>query len=272
MKRFAYFFLITYVLLFSNPSFSQITLNADGKSNTYDLINKTLINAKRKAVEVPDCNHKEFGDHITQVFDKKLDKYVFQFDLHAHSDFDRCKRFDRQRNEIKTNKNSDPLILAVKNETINYQWKFKIEKGFQATRRHTSFHQITYNTPSGNEPLFALSARNKNGKQTLEVHYIKDDEKEVLAKIKLSKITGKWITANQTIHYHKNGSYNLTLTTNSGKELLNLQQKEIDTWFNNIIYARPKWGIYRSLKYKEQLRDETLYFSDIIINDISNNH
>lgn len=264
--------LLIFLLSLNKSSIkAQIKLSADGKSDTYTLINKTLINTSRKAVEVPDCNHQEFGKHITQVFDNTLKKYVFQFDIHVDGDFDRCKRFDRQRNEIKTNKNSNPILLASENEIINYKWKFKIQKGFKATKKHTSFHQITYRTKGTNEPLFALSARNKNGKQTLEVHYIKDDEKEVLVKIDLSKITGKWIVADETIHYHKNGSYWLSLKTIDGKEILNLNRNNLNTWFNTKVYARPKWGIYRSLEYKEQLRDETLWFADIEVNDIKSN-
>lgn len=258
-----------FLTAFYSKAQSQITLNADGKSDTYELINKTLINAKRTAVEVPDCNHKEFGEHITQVFDKTLNKYVFRFNIHVEKDFDRCKRFDRQRNEIKTNKNSNPILLAIDKETIRYQWKFKIQKGFKATKRHTSFHQITYATQQGNEPLFALSARNRKGKQTLQVQYIKNDKKEILAQIPLLEITNQWIVVDQVIYYNKKGSYSITLKNLKGKTLLRVNNYYLETWFPNMVYARPKWGIYRNLQYKNLLRDEVLYFSDFKIDDVS---
>lgn len=263
-------FFITYLLLsYSSISFSQIKLSADGEGETYQLINAVLISKNRNAVEVPDCNHKKFGKHISQVFDKTLNKYVFKFVIHVKGDFDRCKRFDRQRNEIKANKRSNDTILATKGETLNYKWKFKLEKGFQTSSRYTDVHQITYNKISGNEPLFAFMARKKNGKQNFQVVYIDEDEKKVLASIKLSKITGKWIIADETITYGKNGSYTLTLKTLKGKTVLKIERKNIQTWYDTMIYARPKWGIYRSLKKQNELRDEKLYFADFEINDVT---
>lgn len=258
-----------FLITFHFKTQSQIKLNADGKSDTYALINNTLISAKRTAVEVPDCSHPTFGPHIKQVFDHTLNKYVFQFNLHIGNDFDRCKRFDRQRNEIKTNKNSNPILLAVNNETIRYQWKFKIAKGFKATKKHTSFHQITYAIKDGNKPLFALAARNNKGRQTLQIEYLKNDEKEILAEIPLSRVTGEWIVVDETIFYNSNGSYAITLRSLEGKTFLKLKEKHLNIWSTNMVYARPKWGLYRSLKYKEQLRDETLYFADFEIDDLT---
>jgi len=260
---------IATLFLLPNISFSQIKLSADGKTDTYELINSVLMEDNRNAVEVPDCNHKEYGKHITQVFDKTLNKYVFQFDIHINGDFDRCKRFDRQRNEMKTNKHSSDIILASEGETINYKWKFKLEKGFQVSSRYTDVHQITYNKTSGNEPLFAFMARKKKGIESFQVTYIDEDEKEVLKSIPLNTITDQWIVADETINYSRNGSYKVTLKTLDGTTILSVDKKNIQTWYDTMIYARPKWGIYRSLKYKEQLRDETLFFADIEVYDIS---
>jgi len=257
------------LLICSTMGFTQVKLSADGKGNTYELINRTLINENRTAVEVPDCNHKSFGRHISEVFDKTLNAYVFKFEIHINGDFDRCKRFDRQRNEIKANKRSSDIILATEGETLNYQWKFKLEKDFQTCSRYTDLHQITYKKVSGNEPLFAFMARKRNDKENFEIVYIDEDEKEVLKSINLSKITGKWIIANETITYDRKGSYKVILKNLAGKTLLKVERKNIQTWYDTMIYARPKWGIYRSLKKREELRDETLYFSDFEINDLS---
>lgn len=266
MKLYLIFILLFIVPFFSN---SQIKLNADGKFNTYELINSVLIDKNRTAVEVPDCNHTEFGKHISEKFDTTLNKYVFEFVIHTKEDNDRCKRFDRQRNEIKANKRSPNTILATENETLNYKWKFKLEKGFQVSSKYTDVHQITYRKKNGNEPLFAFIAREKKGKDLFQIAYINTSKKEILASVNLSKVTGKWLIADETITYAKNGSYRLKLTTLNGKPIFDIQKENIKTWFETMVYARPKWGIYRSLKKADQLRDEKLYFSDFEINAIT---
>lgn len=267
MKQFLLFF---FILLYSHYNLnSQIRLSADGKTDTYELVSKAFMLNNRKAVEVPDCNHTAFGQHITQKFDSTLKKYVFQFDIHIEGDFDRCKRFDRQRNEIKTNKNSYPTLLATENETIQYKWKFRIDKNFQASPKYTTLHQITYHTKDGNEPLLAFSAREKKEKKRFQVLLHQEASNRILAKTNLSAIAGQWIVADETIHFAKNGSYSLTLTTLEGEQILDIHIPNLETWLDEMIYARPKWGIYRSLKYAKMLRDETLYFADFEIDDIS---
>ena len=59
----------------------QVVLSADGVTNTYNLINTAFALPNKNVVEVPDCNHASFGDHITQVFDEQLNKFVFQFHI-----------------------------------------------------------------------------------------------------------------------------------------------------------------------------------------------
>ncbi|MDB2385693.1 polysaccharide lyase [Polaribacter sp.] len=264
------FITINLVFCLSNILYSQVRLTADGVGKTYELINSVLINTDRVAVEVPDCNHKDFGRHISEKFDSILHKYVFEFVIHIKNDKDRCKRYDRQRNEIKANNKSSDLILATQGETLNYKWKFKLEKGFQSSSRYTDIHQITYNKTTSNEPLFAFMTRKKKGKENFEIVYINEDEKEVLAHLKLSDITGKWIVADETITYNTKGNYKLSLTTIDGKKILDIERKGLQTWYEKMIYARPKWGIYRSLKKQEELRDEKILFADFEINNVIN--
>lgn len=268
MSKFILIYLISFT--WSTTTYAQVKLSADGPGDTYELINSVLIGHNKRAVEVPDCFHKDYGRHISEKFDTILNSYVFKFVIHANYDKDRCKRFDRQRNEIKANDKSSDTILATEGETLNYQWKFKIEEGFQATSSYTDVHQITYRNTNGNEPLFAFMARKKKGKETFQIVYIDRDEKQVLKSIPLSEVTGKWIVANETITYDKKGKYEVTLTTLDGKQILKSKRNYIQTWYKSTIYARPKWGIYRSLKKQDELRDETLYFADFEINDLTN--
>ncbi len=71
-------------------------------------------------VEVPDCNHESFGRHIDEIFDTDLNKPVFRFFIHTENDNDRCKTFDRQRNEIKAYDKSPDNLKAKESENVIY--------------------------------------------------------------------------------------------------------------------------------------------------------
>lgn len=103
-------YLPIFCIFFTGFIQAQVTLDADGPGNTYELINSVLAPGF-DAVEVPDCNHTGFGRHIDEVFDADLNTDVFRFFIHVNEDDDRCINFDRQRNEIKTyDKSPDNLL------------------------------------------------------------------------------------------------------------------------------------------------------------------
>ena len=93
------------------------TLIADGNSiKTYDLIKRSGYNH-----EAPDSSreHKTaYFQHIQQVYDNQLNKYVFAFFFHATIDDDRglINITDRQRNEIKTDNKSPKSLVGQKGE------------------------------------------------------------------------------------------------------------------------------------------------------------
>ena len=92
--------IILICVLQFNISYTQVTLDADGPGNTYELITSVLAPGYNP-VEVPDCNHTSFGRHIDEVYDNELNTNVFRFYIHTSPDNDRCINVDRQRNEIK---------------------------------------------------------------------------------------------------------------------------------------------------------------------------
>ena len=92
--------------------YSQVTLEANGPGNTYELINSILAPTGGDVVENPECIHPEFGRHIAEVWDADLNKFVFEFYIHVTPDNDRCINFDRQRVEIKTYDQSPEHTLS----------------------------------------------------------------------------------------------------------------------------------------------------------------
>ena len=101
------------------------TLIADGNSaKTYDLIKRSGYNHEAPASS---REHKTVHfQHIQQVHDNQLNKYVFAFFIHAGIDDDRglANITDRQRNEIKTDNKSPKSLVGQNGETMVFRWKF----------------------------------------------------------------------------------------------------------------------------------------------------
>ncbi len=263
-----YFFSTLFLLSIGCVS-AQVTLSADGPGNTYNLITSVLAPGQNP-IEVPDCNHEDFGDHIEEVFDENLNTYVFRFVLHVEPDNDRCITFDRQRNEIKSYSPSPDNLLGVFGEKVIYKWKFKLPDGFQSSPSFTHIHQLK---PVGGEfaktPLITLTTR-KSNPDRLELRYADEGSQTTLSQTPLEQFIGEWIEVTEVITYEDNGTYELSLVRMSDKEeLFSWVDLDIDTWRTGTEFVRPKWGIYRSLDEAEDLRDEEVFFNDFSIEEIS---
>ena len=270
MKKEYIFFI---VVLSSFLSFSQVVLEANGKANTYEFINSVLA-PNYNVIETPDCAHAGFGDHIKQEWDRELKKNVFVFYAHLNEDNDKCEKFDRQRTEIKTYKQSPDNLIGVKGETVLYKWKFKLDKDFLPSKRFTHIHQIK--AVGGTEsamPTITISLR-KSSTNKLQIQHATDFNQEEVASKELSVFLGTWIQAEEKITYGELGTarYEITLSNfANGEKLLSYKSNTLRMWKTDALFLRPKWGIYRSIKDKESLRDEKVKFADFSIQEITNN-
>tara|TARA_R110002049_G_scaffold250154_3_gene424519 strand:+ start:288 stop:2246 length:1959 start_codon:yes stop_codon:yes gene_type:complete len=248
--------------------YGQVTLSADGAGNTYELIN-TVLAPGYNSVESPDCSHNEFGRHIKEVWDNDLEKSVFEFICHITPDDDRCINADRQRVEIKTYSPSPENLKGVVGETITYQWKFKLQSGFQSSYSFTHIHQIK---PVGGDdalPLFTLTTR-KGFPDKLELIYIKDELSGIDKKaiINLSDFDDEWVEVVEKIKVGEHGFYSIEIEkVSDGSTLLAYNNSDISTIRANNNFIRPKWGIYRSLNTLSDLQDESVYFADFSITE-----
>lgn len=263
------FSLLLYLLLLSNFALGQTVLKADAKTDTYSLIDGVLANPNRSVIETPDCNHKDFGNHITQAYDKELKKDVFLFHIHVSPDNDRCKKFDRQRNEIKTYKDSPENLKANIGETVEYKWKFKLPKNYKPSSSFTHIHQIkAVGGPYASIPMISLTLR-KGKPDKLELRYTSTKSQKTLDKVNLNLFKGKWVEVSEIINYGNKGSYAIEIKNVATKKtIFNYKNSPLDTWQDGADFARPKWGIYRSLKNKQDLQDEILKYADFSIEEI----
>lgn len=267
MKLFLTISTFSFLMLTSVFCSAQVTLDANGPGNTYAEITQVLAPG-HNPIEVPDCGHSSFGEHIDEVFDSTLNKYVFRFIMHVTPDNDRCQTFDRQRNEIKSYSQSPDNLLAVEGEQVVYRWKFKLDSAFQPSGSFTHLHQLK--AVGGSEasmPQITFTAR-KASPDRLELRYAKTTSQTTLLQVPIAPMLGIWVQAEQIVVFGENGKYEMRLTNaETGEELMAYKNEDIRMWKTNADFIRPKWGIYRSLNDQTNLRDEEVLFADFSIEE-----
>lgn len=247
---------------------SQTILNANGTGNTYEDINAVLA-PNYNVVEVPDCVHNAFGRHIDEIFDTELNENVFRFFAHKIPDNDRCQNFDRQRTEIKTYSQSPDDLKATLGETVEYKWRFKLPVGFQVSPNFTHLHQIkSVGGSFASIPMITITAR-KATPDRIELRYTPTNNQSTIQTANLDLFRGHWVEATEIITFSDTGSYTIELKRVSDDSiLLSYNNNAIDTWQDGADFARPKWGIYRSLINIDDLRDEEVLFNNFSIEEI----
>lgn len=259
---------VTIDLEKDNTSPQGVELKADGPGNTYDLITSVLAPGNNP-IEAPDCSHPEFGDHIDELFDNDLNTFVFRFFTHTTPDDDRCIVFDRQRNEIKSYSQSPDNLLGIENETVIYNWKFKLNAGFQASPNFTHLHQLkSVGGDFASMPMYTLTAR-KGNPNKLELRYAETDDSNTIAQTNLDVLIDTWLEVTETITYGTSGAYAIEIKKVSDDSVvLEYSNSSIVNWRPEATFVRPKWGIYRSLINAQDLRDEEVLFADFSITEI----
>ncbi len=207
---------------------------------------------------------------------------------------------DRQRVEIKTYDESIDEQISVKGETHYYAWKMKLPEGFQASNKFTHLHQIK---PAGGEhkgmPTFTLTATSKvdpadvdgdqgdagdAGLSELKLRYAGLSNSQVTAAtIDLDDLKGRWIQIVEKVFFGESdkGRYEILIydPADGGIDnpLLTFESYSLQTWkIGDItsddegkLFARPKWGIYRSTVEATKLRDETVGFTDFVLLEVA---
>lgn len=261
-------FLCVFSLFFLSLNINaQVVLDADGPGNTYDLITSVLAPG-HNPIEVPDCSHPAFGDHIDEIFDSALNTNVFRFHIHTAIDNDRCINFDRQRNEIKTYDKSPDNLLGVEGETVVYKWKFKLDNGFQSSPNFTHIHQLkSVGGSLASMPMYTLTTR-KGSPDRIELRYAETNTQITLTQTDLAPFIDTWLQVTETIQYGTSGTYEIEVKRISDDTILfSYSNDNIVNWRPGAEFVRPKWGIYRSLINAQDLRDETVLFANFSVEE-----
>ena len=247
---------------------TQVMLKADGPGNTYSLITSVLAPGHHP-IEVPDCSHEAFGDHIDEIFDNDLNAYVFRFHIHTSPDNDGCLNLHRQRNEIKSYDKSPPELLGIEGETIAYKWKFKLTEDFQSSPNFTHIHQLkSVGGSLSSMPMYTLTTR-KGNPDKIELRYAETEKQVTLQKQDLAPLIGTWLEVTENIKYGLSGTYSIEIKNiDESTTLFEYSTNSIINWREDSDFVRPKWGICRSLINDQDLRDEEVLFADFEIEEM----
>jgi hypothetical protein len=235
------------VALWAAAAQARNLMSADGPGGTYELLRQAYT------TELPDCGH--MVPHITEDFDKDLGKNVFIFHAHVNLDDDRCGGTDRQRTEIRA-RASD--IVAQNGETVWYRWKFKLDAAFQGSPRFTHIFQIKSDLGA---PIMTLTPRVSTFGTTGRVGSTGTTD--------LAKFRGVWVVVDLKVLYSNAGRAEVTIRRIPDGAMLFSQASNADMWDDNASGHDSKFGIYRSLDAKEQLRDEQVRFADFCASKVS---
>ncbi len=277
MKNKVLLVLMIFCFMYTKHSSAQVMLYANGPGNTYELINSVLAPGYT-AEETPDMTngtHTSFGRHIAEIFDSTLNRYVFEYYIHASIDNDIATlETDRQRVEIKTYQSSPANLIGTTGKTMTFKWKFKLPTGFQPSTSWTHIHQVKAVGGDDISPLFTLTPR-KGTTNQLQLIYVADSStsENFLATVNLSLFINTWVDVTEVVNVGNNGSYSIVINkVSDGSNLLTYSNSNIKTIRASNTFIRPKWGIYRSLTDLADLRDETIRFSDFSIAQNCNCH
>jgi hypothetical protein len=139
--------------------------------------------------------------------------------------------------------------------------------GFQPSSSFTHLHQIKAVGGSQDLPIFTITARKAKENQLVVIH----DNETTIASADLSDFEGVWVEVTEKIKIGANGTYSIIIKKiKNGQELLSYSSSNIQTIRPDNDFIRPKWGIYRSLKKAEDLRDEAVRFNDFSIKEGAN--
>ena len=235
-----------------------ISLSAEmNASGALDQIRKAFGKYSIESPELYENNHQGF-EHIQLLKDEEVGS-CFVFFIHRDEDGDQNKIWpkgkERQRNEIKGYEGSPKTMKALENEITKHSWYFKIDPSFSLTHHFCHFYQLK---PVGNEnspdPIVTLSGSIHQGNAQLELRW-NGTSAQRLKIADWEDCKGRWLRCECITHYSPNGSVKFSVKAIDGSISSNHQVLDFPTWYSSYSFVRPKWGIYRSLRDKDKIKN-----------------
>lgn len=252
------------------------TLDADGDEvglDTYDLIRDF---GGPNPIEAPDLypiNHPGVR-HIYEDYDADIGNH-FVFIIHRDIDIDRdrVENDDRQRNEIKTYSSSEEAVKGFENETFIYRWKFKINAAMEVSTRFTHLFQLKAVGGEDSHPILTVSGAERSGDDGIEIRYSPLQADTILQRQGWSMVSGEWLEAYCRVTFAESGDLRLIVTRMRDDQVIfDIDERGLDLWRGEDAshFVRPKWGIYRSILDRDNLRpeEETVRFANFSVSEV----
>lgn len=82
----------------------------------------------------------------------------------------------------------------------------------------------------------------------------------------LANFVGTWIHIRVEYRCEELGMFHIDMSRkDNGQPLMSYTNDNIEMWRTGNTFQRPKWGIYRSLNNRENLRDERVFFNNFCL-------
>lgn len=251
----------------------QLISDGDGGTDTYPLIESVFGAGSIEAPDLYSVNHPEVK-HIVENTDSVMGNH-FVFKIHKNEDWDRdTGKTDRQRNEIKTYAPSANTLKGFKGETMRFHWYFKLQEGFSISKNFSHFFQMKAVDGDDSQPIVTISGSINSNNPEFEIIYNKgdgaSDQQLTHTNWNLAN-TGNWMEMEAIATFDDNGYLKIIVSDLTGKVLMQVERENIDMWRTGSTFARPKWGIYRSLSSKSYLsnEEETAGFASFSVQKIA---
>jgi hypothetical protein len=161
---------------------------------------------------------------------------------------------DRQRNEVKGMHAGGKDLSMLKGETWRITYDMFIPDTLKGTSSFTHIFQLKQpnGSPGAGAPLVTISLQRDGSTEYIALRGFVSGV--VVGRTPLAPLRNHWFTVDMTFLVADKGQARFVVRDN-GKTVIDAQ-KGVDIWASTRI--RPKWGIYRSISDKAQLKDTYL--------------
>jgi hypothetical protein len=136
------------------------------------------------------------------------------------------------------------------------------------SKNFTHLFQLKAKGGDENQPIVTITGVKRNGADVIEVRHSATTGSidTIYPGTNWAGIRNQWLVVFCRATFSDRGSLYLTVKKLDGTVLFEVNQTGIDMW-RSCEFVRPKWGIYRSLKDKTNLRpdEETVRFANFSI-------
>ncbi|WP_239135155.1 Tat pathway signal sequence domain protein [Streptomyces sp. SID12488] len=165
---------------------------------------------------------------------------------------------DRQRNEVKGMSAEGRDLTISEGETWRFTDSLFIPSSLEATSSFT--HIMQFKMPgAGSGPIIVMSLRQHDGKPTIELNSALSGR--IVGRTDLAPLQNKWIGFDLQITFGDGDGKIRWVVTDGSSTVADASASGLDTWLGER--ARPKWGIYRSLKDSAHLKNTYLLVKDL---------